>query len=574
MSVKPRSRVVASKLEQLLRELIDEYLDQIDTDGIYNINIKSIENIGDKYNIDIVVYPTFYHKVTTLLSSDPLFANLLQRNLQFKRKIVERIREQIATQYNINLEGLHVKTDNNRITLTFGIHNTSTLDSLPEEILFSIIMDYTYDELIKLCKTSIKNNNKVCNNNKFWRLKFAHDTRDSDDINDNGYILPRSVDPKQAYRNYGKLLSFGANMSGQLGLEVDDEFVSVPTKLLLYPKGKNIICGIRHVFIVDENEDYWLCGTYGLLNRTTKPVSHHFYTKPAYLPITNIYDSNIYSIHNLESIDETGNTGDPTTLIINKEDIVLIQSSNILSHKLFSDDMIFNPNMLYEIKYKVKFQSIETGYAYVILKDFDNKLWGVGTNESGNLGLGTNSSTQELQRMQLDVEVESVRCGYLHTIIKDINGTIWATGDNTYGQLGTGNNNNENRPVSLSLPFEVNTYSCGRAHTVFLDTDGNLWSCGLNTKGSLGLDIPDEHINIITKIDTEVKFIHVICGHFHTLALSDDHDVYTWGDNQFGQLGLGDTEDRYIPTKVDLDYKINNIFTSNMSNFSYIEVLY
>ena len=38
--------------------------------------------------------------------------------------------------------------------------------------------------------------------------------------------------------------------------------------------------------------------------------------------------------------------------------------------------------------------------------------------------------------------------------------------------------------------------------------------------------------------------IAVAGGQGHTCALLDDHSVKCWGDNAFGQLGLGDTADR------------------------------
>jgi len=42
----------------------------------------------------------------------------------------------------------------------------------------------------------------------------------------------------------------------------------------------------------------------------------------------------------------------------------------------------------------------------------------------------------------------------------------------------------------------------------------------------------------------------VAAGAMHSLVLTESGEVYAWGDNAFGQLGLGDTEDRLTPTKV------------------------
>lgn len=42
----------------------------------------------------------------------------------------------------------------------------------------------------------------------------------------------------------------------------------------------------------------------------------------------------------------------------------------------------------------------------------------------------------------------------------------------------------------------------------------------------------------------------VACGDEHTLALAEDGTIYAWGNNTFGQLGVGDIRQRDRPTKV------------------------
>ena len=53
-----------------------------------------------------------------------------------------------------------------------------------------------------------------------------------------------------------------------------------------------------------------------------------------------------------------------------------------------------------------------------------------------------------------------------------------------------------------------------------------------------------------TITDGKLQWIQIDCGGWHTAALTKDGEVFTWGDNELGQLGHGDTDERTIPTKV------------------------
>ena len=47
------------------------------------------------------------------------------------------------------------------------------------------------------------------------------------------------------------------------------------------------------------------------------------------------------------------------------------------------------------------------------------------------------------------------------------------------------------------------------------------------------------------------EWSQIVGGGWHTAALTNEGKVFTWGDNDFGQLGHGEYEHRHIPTKVE-----------------------
>ena len=64
----------------------------------------------------------------------------------------------------------------------------------------------------------------------------------------------------------------------------------------------------------------------------------------------------------------------------------------------------------------------------------------------------------------------------------------------------------------------------------------NLWTCGYNEHGQLSLNDNVNREQFI-KVSINNKFIIVSCGHKHTAALDDEGKVWTYGDNECGQLG-------------------------------------
>lgn len=102
-------------------------------------------------------------------------------------------------------------------------------------------------------------------------------------------------------------------------------------------------------------------------------------------------------------------------------------------------------------------------------------------------------------------------------------------------------------------PLANRSISAGAGHTCAIDDDGGVRCWGSNDYGQLGVadladrgDTPDELGDDLPAIDlgTGRTATAVTTGDWHTCALLDDGTVKCWGDNQYGQLGLGDFIDR------------------------------
>jgi alpha-tubulin suppressor-like RCC1 family protein len=142
--------------------------------------------------------------------------------------------------------------------------------------------------------------------------------------------------------------------------------------------------------------------------------------------------------------------------------------------------------------------------------------------------------------------------GNSHTLGIQKDGTLWAWGDNTYGQLGLGDHTEPTIPTQVGtgwvyLAAGWVAVTTEWFHSLGLKADGSLWAWGDNTYGQLGLGDTTQQT-----IPTEVGrgWVAVAAGWFHSLGLKADGSLWAWGDNGYGQLGLGDTTECHSPTQV------------------------
>jgi len=98
--------------------------------------------------------------------------------------------------------------------------------------------------------------------------------------------------------------------------------------------------------------------------------------------------------------------------------------------------------------------------------------------------------------------------------------------------------------------------SAGGSHTCAIDKEYKLWCWGRNNHGQIGNGESgtDKFEEVPVKIETDIeKWISVTAGFEHTCGISEDsggHKLWCWGNNSFGQLGKGTTEEINSPGRV------------------------
>lgn len=100
--------------------------------------------------------------------------------------------------------------------------------------------------------------------------------------------------------------------------------------------------------------------------------------------------------------------------------------------------------------------------------------------------------------------------------------------------------------------------------TYILRSDGTLWATGDNAYGQLGIG-NKENKNTFQQVKlSNIK--EVYSNTFCTFVKTENNEIYAWGRNNYGQLGLGDTEDKLLPTKLEIN-DVKEIYPYSYHNF-------
>lgn len=227
-----------------------------------------------------------------------------------------------------------------------------------------------------------------------------------------------------------------------------------------------------------------------------------------------------------------------------------------------------------------KVVSVVAGNNHLVVLTTHGEIYTWGAGEQGQLGRkiierrkihGTHP-----ERVVLGVRRKAVvvGAGNYHSFAVDNQGTVWGWGLNTMGQTGTGYYDAETDSQVLR-PTEVESLSKdkldgatvvqisgGEHHTLFRTSDGRVFACGRANGGQLGLPadhpaLQDPEFPGMVSEPTQIPFpdvddpvVHVSAGTHNNAAVTASGALYTWGEGNQGELGIGDETEAKTPTVV------------------------
>lgn len=168
-------------------------------------------------------------------------------------------------------------------------------------------------------------------------------------------------------------------------------------------------------------------------------------------------------------------------------------------------------------------------------------VWCWGYNASGQLGLGDTSGRETPVRLSRPATAIAVAAGYNHTCAIDAGHALWCWGDNTEGQLGQGDQPgapNELQAARVGTDSDWIGVAGAQGHTCGVRAPGTMWCWGRNTQLELGTDPTTQQIRTPTQTDSSVNWTSSLdVGQDSSCAIRADGTLWCWGDNSFGQLG-------------------------------------
>ncbi len=185
-------------------------------------------------------------------------------------------------------------------------------------------------------------------------------------------------------------------------------------------------------------------------------------------------------------------------------------------------------------------------------------IWCWGMNPHGQLGNGVPSPQEDapVKVVGLPMAAKQVAVGIDNSCALLIDGTVWCWGSNEYGQLGNGQASSTDvlAPVQVTgLGNNVDVISIGYWHGCALKA-GNVYCWGDNLYGEVGNgSFGGSNCNgapncVLTPTLVQSNVQKVSAGGFYTCSILNNASLTCWGDNFWGQLGLGDTSGRNAPT--------------------------
>ncbi|XP_074248067.1 X-linked retinitis pigmentosa GTPase regulator isoform X9 [Saimiri boliviensis] len=152
-----------------------------------------------------------------------------------------------------------------------------------------------------------------------------------------------------------------------------------------------------------------------------------------------------------------------------------------------------------------------------------------------------------------DVAVH-LSCGDEHSAVVTGNNKLYVFGSNNWGQLGLGSKSAVSKPTCVKAlkPEKVKLAACGRNHTLVSTEGGNVYATGGNDEGQLGLGDTEERttFHLISFFTPQHKIKQLSAGSNTSAALTEDGRLFMWGDNSEGQIGLPDMPNACVPHQV------------------------
>ena len=226
---------------------------------------------------------------------------------------------------------------------------------------------------------------------------------------------------------------------------------------------------------------------------------------------------------------------------------------------------------------RVAIRAMAAGYSFNVAVAQDGRCFSWGYNERFQLGLGDRFNRAHPCKITFppsedaqEPRISAVACGEQHLLCLSRSGIVYSCGLGVFGQLGHGSKRDERRPKAIAAFADealIVQISCGAHHSAALDATGQAWLWGHAEYSQMGgssaqsdwgggdrgsgsaFPLP-KPFAFFSQAEPRTALKQIACGDLFTLALTANDEVFGWGWNQSGALGMGNRRFLQQPSQV------------------------
>ena len=384
------------------------------------------------------------------------------------------------------------------------------------------------------------------NSDNYDKIKPSYKEKDINLTDDLG---SENSSMSKIYNKDVYIYSWGKNKYGELGLNTaKNTFIPSPIKSLKLSVVKSVKSGGRISIILTNDGKVLSCGSniFNLLAINSKYLNNEQYQK-TFKPLKLFEENN-------EIIKEIA-VAEFHSLALNNNGEVYGWGGNLFNKLGQTNGLCGLPSKIYM---KRKIISIACGDYHSCALSENGVLysWGGGgeSYNKGQCGHGSKKDIEHPKKVEFftkkGLHITKVSCGGYHTIVMDENNQLYGFGKGIFGQCGYGQPEDTDTPKKIIFNDKnlnkILDFKCGGEHSIFLSNNGRVYTCGHGYFGQLGLgNNKNVKTPILVNCLSNKNVIEIGAGWSHSLVLTDEGYVYAAGCGKFGELGLGESRNRY-----------------------------
>ncbi|KAG5895482.1 hypothetical protein JTB14_011180 [Gonioctena quinquepunctata] len=385
---------------------------------------------------------------------------------------------------------------------------------------------------------------------------------------------------------YRRVFAWGNIYTGALGIPYFRSTESIEKKdCPLYPKrigfGERFevttaTCGFGFtVFAVKSNTNEKIYGT-GINTdsqigyqevRHGKPLEVLFYPKPIPLPFKNPAKCKVLKL----------SAGRAHLIVLTDEGIFTLGNNSFgqCGRKIIPNENYMMSNYINHIE-KIDGKSIidiECGQDHSLVLTEDGSVYSCGWGADGQTGLGHYNNHSEFSRVKGDIESEKIvelSCRSDFVLALSDKGEVFGWGNSEYSQITLPDSaqqiSTSKHIKKLDKLGKIKSVASGGSFCLVSNEEGQVFSWGYGLLGAgpnaqqskEPIHIPE---TLFGKNDFQPnsKVVKVTCGLYHAAAVTNLGDLFIWGRNKYGCLGLGHEKDQYFPLKVSIGGHVSEV---------------